>query len=402
MNSNIIFFSIFVLTVCSTQIATDIYAPSLPAIASSLQTNIHLVEWSMSLYMLGVALTHLVYGPLSEGIGRKTPVTIGLCIMLGGTLISLWTDTVDVLNIGRFVQGCGAGACACLWRSMFRDKFTGDELAKYASYLVTCITFVIPAAPLLGSYLQYFFDWRASFIFMSFYCVVALISFVFFFKETSQHHHTEKLRLSYVSETFHVLLTNRLFMGTSFCTFISYGAFFSWFTVGPALLIKEIGMSPTDFGLMSFIGGALAKGTAGWLNGKYVMRYGTRTMLEVGWSLMMLAGLFMLSAYLVFGMNVWAIVCPIVLFHFGATFIWPNAFATAFTPFGKIAGYAGALYGFMQIGGAAVLGGIASYLPNTNPISLAFIMLLAPALSWAIYEFIVLSKMQKPMDATLH
>ena len=392
MDSNKLVFSILVLTVCLTQFAADIYAPSIPVIASSFKTDIHLVEWSMALYMLGVALSQLIYGPLSEGIGRKSPIVMGLVIMLGGTLMCLWADTINLLNTGRFVQGCGAGACACLWRSVFRDKFNGEELAKYGSYLVIFIMFIVPAAPLLGGCLQYFFNWRASFVFMSFYAVIALVSFFLFFKETSLYHHRERLTLSYITNTFLVLLTDRVFMGASLCTFLSYGAFFTWFTVGPALLIDGVGISPIDFGLITFMGGGLAYGTAGWLNGKFVTQYGIRAMLALGWSLMILSGTLMLSGYLLFGMNVWVITCPIILFYFGSTFIWPNAFATAFTPFGKIAGYAGALYGFMQISGAAVLGGIVAYLPNANPVSLALIMLGTSILSWIIYEFVVLSK----------
>lgn len=70
--------------------------------------------------------------------------------------------------------------------------------------------------------------------------------------------------------------------------------------------------------------------------------------------------------------------------------IWPNAYATAFTPFGKIAGYAGALYGFMQVGGGAVIGGIISHLPAANQIPLALVMLIASLLAWLVYEVVVL------------
>jgi len=392
MDSNKLFFATIALTACLTQLAADICAPSIPAIASSLNTDIHLVEYTMAIYMLGVALSELIYGPLSEGIGRKVPLAIGIVIAFFGTLICLRASTIDALNIGRFIQGCGTGACACLWRSIFRDKFDKEELAKYGAYLGIFITFIIPASPLLGAGLQSFFNWRASFVFVSFYSIIVFLSFILFFKETSQYHHKERLKLSYIISTFLKLITNRVFMGASLCTFLSYGAFFTWFTIGPALLIKEVGISPIDFGLISFIGGGLAMGSAGWLNGRLVIKHGMRAMLTLGWGLMGLSGIFMLIGYLLFGMNAWIIACPTILFYFGSTFIWPSTFATAFTPFGKIAGYAGALYGFLQIGGAAVLSGIASHLPNTSPMPLALIMLGTSVFSFTIYEFAVLSK----------
>ncbi|MDF3048301.1 MAG: multidrug resistance transporter, Bcr family [Candidatus Midichloriaceae bacterium] len=394
MDSKNLFFATIALTACLTQLAADICAPSIPDIALSLKTDIHLVEYTMALYMFGVALSQLIYGPLSEGIGRKVPIAIGIVIAFFGTLICLCANTIETLNVGRLVQGCGTGACACLWRVIFRDKFDKEKLAKYGSYLGVFITFIIPASPLLGSVLQYFFNWRASFIFVSFYSIIVFLSFILCFKETSQHHHNERLAPSYIISTFLKLITNRVFIGASLCTFLSYGAFFTWFIIGPALLINEVGITPIGFGLISCLGGGLAMGSAGWLNGKLVVKYGMRAMLALGWGLMSLSGILMLSGYIVFGINAWVIACPTILFYFGSTFIWPSTFATAFTPFGKIAGYAGALYGFLQISGAAVLGGIAAYLPNNSPMPLALLMLCTPILSFAIYELIVLSRKQ--------
>ena len=172
-------------------------------------------------------------------------------------------------------------------------------------------------------------------------------------------------------------------MGITLCTFLSYGAFFAWITAGPVLLIHVVGISPVEFGLITFIGGGLAYGLAGWLNGKFVTRFGISNMLRFGWSIMIFSGILMLAGKWLIGINVWVIVIPVILFYFGSTFIWPNAFAMAFTPFGKIAGYAGALYGFMQIGGGAVISALIANLPDTNQIPLALVMLIASLLAWS-------------------
>jgi DHA1 family bicyclomycin/chloramphenicol resistance-like MFS transporter/DHA1 family 2-module integral membrane pump EmrD-like MFS transporter len=386
MKSQNILFLVIILAVCLTQFASDIYAPSVPAIADSFATSIHYVQWSMAIYMMGVAVTQLIYGPLSEGVGRKTPLIIGLLIMSGGSFICMMASSVEMLITGRLIQGCGAGACAALWRSIFRDVFKGEDLARYGSYLVVFIMFIVPAAPALGGWLQEVFGWRASFVFMSFYSLVALAAIMGGFQETSQHHHSERLRLSYLKKTFMELLSNRLFMGVTVCTFLSYGAFFSWFVVGPVLLIEQLHMSPLDFGWITLIGGGSSYALAGWLNGRYVKHFGMKTMMRFGFSMMLLAGLLMLMGNSIFGLEFYAIILPALLFYFGSTFIWPNAFATAFTPFGHIAGYTGALYGFMQICGAAVVGGIVSYLPTMNQLPLALVLLGASAGAWRIYE----------------
>lgn len=389
MQTNKLLFLVIVLAACLTQFASDIYAPSLPAIATSLHTKIDLAQWSMAIYLFGVSLSLLIYGPVSDGVGRKTPMIVGLCIMVIGSFICMFAPNINTLIIGRLIQGCGAGACAGLWRSIFRDIFTGAELAKYGSYFAIFVMFIVPAAPALGGYLQQYFGWRASFVFMSAYTILSLFTIIFWYKETSLHHHSEKLRWPYITATFRKLLTSRVFMGTTLCTFLSYGALFAWLTAGPVLLIHVVGISPLAFGLITFFGGGIAYALAGWLNGKYVARVGMPNMMRIGWAIMIFSGILLLAGKLFFGINVWDIVIPIILFYFGSTFIWPNAFATAFTPFGDIAGYAGALYGFMQLSGGAVMGGVVSYLPTTNQIPLALIILIGSFSAWLIYEKVV-------------
>ena len=386
MNSKKILFIVIVLAACLTQFSVDIYAPSLPAVASSFATTISLSQWSMTIYMFGVALTLLIYGPLSDGIGRKIPIIIGLSIMVVGSLVCLFASNIYFLIAGRFIQGCGAGACAGLWRSVFRDVFTGDELAKYGSYLTTFIMFIVPAAPALGGFLQQYYGWRASFVFITFYAIFALLAVLVGFKETSVHHHRDKLRWHHIKKTFFQLITSPIFMGITLCTFLSYGAFFAWFTTGSVLLIHVIGISPVEFGLINFFGGGIAYALAGRINGKVVSRFGMQNMMRFGWSIMILSGALMLLGYYLVGINLWVIVIPIILFYFGSTFIWPNAFAMAFTPFGQIAGYAGALYGFMQIGGGAVIGTLTTYLPHSSQLSLSLVMLIASLVAWGLFE----------------
>ncbi len=386
MKQHAFLFITIVLVACLTQFASDIYAPSLPGISMTLHADINWVQWSLSIYMVGVALSQLIYGPLSEGIGRKIPILIGLSILLIGSLICVFSFAIKGLLIGRLVQGCGAGAVAALWRSVFRDVFEGEELAKYSSYLVVFILFIIPGAPALGGFLEHYFGWRASFIFMLGYTLIALLLMIFGFKETNIHHHKERLQLRYIGKTFLVLLKSPIFMGTTLSTFFTYGAFFSYFVAGPVVLITHAGLTPVEFGLITLIGGGVAYALSGYLNGKLVTRWGMQKLMRLGWCISLVAGVFMLITYFLTGVQAWSIIASVIAFYFGSTFIWPNAFSIAFTPFGSIAGYAGALYGSMQIGGAAVLGSLVSFLPDSTQLPLAGTFIIGPGLAWLIYE----------------
>jgi len=214
--SNFIFFTIICLAGCLPLVASDIYAPSLSDIAVKLHTHVNTVQLTMAIYMFGNGLAQLIYGPISEGIGRRTPLLVGMAIMLVGTSICLFANTIQIILAGRFVQGIGAGAASSLWRSMFRDRYQGDELAKYSSYLVVVITFIIPPAPGLGSYLQHYFGWRASFLFVGVYLGVTLLITFRYLVETNQKKSKRKVK------TFiHTSYDYGTFKKSRFCIYVT-------------------------------------------------------------------------------------------------------------------------------------------------------------------------------------
>lgn len=389
MNSRNILFIIVLLVSCLSQFASDIYAPSLSVISRQLHSTINQAQWSMTIYMLGVALSLLFYGPISEGFGRKWTLVAGLCIMFSGSIMAFFAPSIGVLILSRFIQGLGAGSCQGLVRAIFRDVFSGDELAKYGSYLMISIVFVVPVAPTIGAYLQHFFGWRSIFIFMSLYVLITIAVLIGFFKETSQHHHLERLKPGFIIKSYVQILKSRIFIGIAACSFLTYGAFFAWFTASPVLLIHNLKMAPVTYGWINFIGGGLAYGLSGLLNGRLVTKFGAANMMRFGWALMLIAGLLMLLGHLFIGMRIWVIFVPAILFFIGSTFIYPNASAIAMTPFGKVAGYPAALYSFIQVAGAAVFGALVSHLPNTNQLPLAVAFILAAILCLLIYEGIV-------------
>lgn len=386
MNTNIILLMILGLSACLTQFATDIYAPSLPSIAFDFDIHIDRVQFSLAIYMIGVSICQLIYGPLSEGMGRKPPMIFGMFLMLGGTLLCLVASSIEMLIIGRLVQGAGAGAAASLWRSIFRDRFSGPHLARYSSYLVTVIMFFIPAAPVLGGLLEQSFGWRSNFMFMAIMGMAIILLLTFFLEETNVHRDGKKLNPRFIIKTYKSLLTHPVFMYTSLGVFLSYGACFSWFVVGPVLLIESLGVSPLEFGLLSFFGAGIGYGLGGILNGRLVVKHGIPTMLRLGWAIMMLSALGVMGSYAIWGLTMWGLILPVTLSYFGSSLIWPNSFATAFTPFGHIAGYAGSLYGAFQLGGAGIFGSISALFPTNSPLFFSGMLMGLSAVSWIMYE----------------
>jgi Bcr/CflA subfamily drug resistance transporter len=389
MNTQRIVFINIMLIAFLGGLATDIYAPSLAAIAQLMHVPIEKAQFSLTIFMVGMAASQLLYGPLSEGLGRRLPLIAGLFIFIVGSCCCFFATEIKWLILGRIIQGLGAGSCSSLWRSIFRDVFHGDDLAKYSSWMAILITFIVPAVPVLGGFLQHYIGWRANFGFLLVYSISTLFSILFIFQETSAHHHPQRLKTSFIAQTFKTLLFSRIFMGYTLMVFFCYGAFFSWIAIAPALLIKQIGLSPVQFGWCLFILSLSAMGLAGMINGKILKRMGARRMIYLGFILMFLAGCLMFIGQLMIGVNFYAIVLPVFLFNFGVSFIWPNAFAGAFTPFGTIAGYVGSLYSFFQLGGGAIIGSITAHLPAHSQFPLSIIFTATPIISWTLYRSLI-------------
>lgn len=381
--------TLIILFGCLGQIASDIYAPALPTVANSLATSINHAQFSMAIYLAGIALSVLIYGPISEGIGRRKPLLVGLIIMLLGSVICSFAHQISVLIVGRLLQGLGIGAGMVLWRSIFRDTFSGVEMAKYGSYLGIVITFIIPAAPIVGGYLTQYLGWTSIFVFLSLYTFITFIMAYFLLVETSKHHHPSRLTLTFIRGAYRELLTDRTFIGYGLAVFFTYGAFFAWFTISPVLIIHQLNISPALYGWINLIGGGFTVALANFTNGRLVSRFGIQTMLNIGWGLLIFAGVLMVLLHLIIGLKLLGIIIPMILFFFGVSLIWPNAFACAFTPFGHIAGYAGALYAFLQIGGGAVMGILVSFLPNNTQLTLALVFLGSGLGAWLIYQLMI-------------
>lgn len=389
MNSNKFLLFILLLFACLSQFASDIYLPAVPHMATILGAQIKWIQLSMAIYMLGLALSPLVYGPLSEGYGRKKPLVAGLIIMLIGSLLCVYASSVELLIVGRLISGLGAGACITMFRAVFRDTYKGAELAKYGSYLSMLVVFIYPTAPMIGAYLLHDFGWRSIFICIAGYALLCLILVTTALKETNVHFHKDRLKLSYITSTYKQFFKHQLFIGTAAATFLTFGGFFSWLIVSPVLLIHVAKLNPVTYGWMIFLGSAVVFALGGQINGKLVKKLGVKKLLRFGWSCTVLSGLLLLLGYWILGIHVWSIYLAFLIFYFGTAFIWSNANATALTPFGKTAGYAGALYGGIQVGGGAVIGAVMSHLSSLTPTPLALVVIGCSTAAWVCYEVFV-------------
>lgn len=385
MNPFIFILTISLLFSSIGQGASDLYLPSLPAIATSLNATVSMVQATLFWYMVGYSFSRLIYGPLSDAFGRKKPLIVGLLVCLLGTIICVFANSVTILIIGRFLQGFGAGAGVVISGAIVRDKLEGAGLAKVFSYIGMANIILVAIAPVLGGYLQHHFGWRSGFIFLSVYILVALLVGGLFLHETNRYQTLEHLRPRVMWSNFVELIKNRNCMIYTTCIFVVFAGLLAWLTAGPILLQNQVGVTPVGFGwTVMAVGFCYAVGA--FSNGKLVSRFGMDKMLKVGILLLIMGGMVMFGFGIFRILNFWVVVIPVIIFMIGSSWIIPNAYAGALIPFARFAGFAGAIIGFIQVAGGSLASGLIAILPDHNQIPLALTLLFCGLISLSAYS----------------
>ncbi|MGC6404321.1 MAG: multidrug effflux MFS transporter [Candidatus Comchoanobacterales bacterium] len=369
-----------------TGVSYDMYAPSLEAIQASFGIDNTWSQMTMAIFMGGVAMSQLFYGAFSEGFGRKKAVLLGLSVMLLGSIGSLASSHIGVLIISRFIQGLGAGVGAALWRSIFRDGFKDEEMAKYGGYLVLFFLLVLPFAPILGSILSRFHWWYIS-LFLLVYNLAALWVVYRYFDETNAHVDANKWRMSYLVRSYYSFLVNKEFMSIGLSIFFTYGAFTSWFVVGSILITDKalLGLDHMYFSVASFAVSCSMMFLASMINNRYLKRVGPDRMLMTGWLLISSGGVLMVLLNGVIGLNYTSIIIAVSLLFFGSGFIFPNLFAGAMVPYAHMAGYAASLYSCIQMLGGFCSGSLLSYVPETSAFPMGIVMIIGGVVPMMVY-----------------
>ena len=134
MKDHISIFLIGCLLAALPSVASDIFIPSIPPMANFLETDIDMIQFAMSIMMAGMSISQLIYGPLSEGIGRKPMLLTGLVVSSLGAAVCSYAHNANTLITGMFLLGVGTG-CGSLYRCIFSDCYTGRKLTERLSLI---------------------------------------------------------------------------------------------------------------------------------------------------------------------------------------------------------------------------------------------------------------------------
>lgn len=365
-------FHLILLLATIGMVATDLYLPSLPFIQEYFHSAKASVQISLTFFLLGFSFSQVLYGPLSDRYGRRPIVVLGLGIGFLGSLICLFTPSVFFLNLGRFVQGFGLGSGATLFRTILRDVYSGDALARVGAWTAITSAGGMAMAPIVGGYIQREFGWRAVFIFLGLYAFGVLYLLWKKLPETNKQLNLIAMTPKVFFGSYKELISHPIFIGYSGCAGLALAGFSTYFASSPFLFENILHLTAEQYGLLAMII-SVGLGLGGVTNAWLIPRFGRHRLLVLGTFFLFFGGFLMLI--LSSEISVFRIMLPMSLYACGCAFVFANSFAGAFYPFGHMAGFAGALYGCIQISGGVIASALISTIQEKNQIPLSLFLM---------------------------
>nr|WP_269144678.1 multidrug effflux MFS transporter [Devosia faecipullorum] len=374
------------LMVATGPLSLTLYSPALPTIVADFGTTDTAGKLTLTVYFAAFALAQLICGPLSDRYGRRAVGMVFFAIYVLGSLIAAAAPSLEMLFIGRFVQGFGVSAGVALSRAMVRDQFIGSEAIRILT-LVSLILTITPAiAPTLGSVILLLGSWHFMFVVMAGFGLAILALLATGARETLPEDKRVKLRLRTILANYRALLVAPDFVVPSLLLGLAFAGFHAFTAILPFIFIDDLGLTPFQFAMImlaqtaSFILGSLAAGSLS-------TRLGSAGLMAVALSLFGLSGLIFGLLPRLFDTSIVAIMAPVGLWTIGLAFLTPSATTAAMAGFGSIAGAAGALTGFFQVGGgfagSLAAGALFPTARAALTIQLPFVALLILAVAWA-------------------
>ncbi|MFW2367282.1 MAG: multidrug effflux MFS transporter [Desulforhopalus sp.] len=325
-----------------TALSIDTMLPALPAIGESLNVgNSNNLQLIITLLFFGMFFGELAFGPLSDSLGRKRTLGIGIVIFCIGTVVAMMATSLQMLLLGRIIQGVGVSGPKIISRAMIRDQFEGKNMARIFSFIMTLFICIPMVAPLLGQVIIVLAGWRVIFLFFLAIAICSFLLIIFKQPETLALSDRKPIKMGELLNTAVRILQHPLVLCYATTAGLIFAILLLFLSTSQAMF-EQIYNRAESFPLYMAIL-ATGFGMATLLNSKLVMIYGMYRLCVLA-----VIGLIGIGVYFVIGGQgdahsfiSFMVGCYLLLFCIGTLF--PNLSAMAMQPLGKVAGLGASL-----------------------------------------------------------
>lgn len=328
-------------------LSIDMYLPAFPQIAKDLGTSIGTVQITLAIFLLGMAIGQILWGTLSDHVGRRVPLLSGCLLFTCMTIICATTHSVRVLIVTRFFMGLGGSAGVVIARAIVRDLFEEKEAARFYSMMIIISGIGPIVSPFLGSILLTLYSWRAIFWTITVFGGFCIATILLGITETLSRENRMQGSIGDLFRVYGLVLANRRFLGPAMAIGCTSGMLFTYIANSSFIFIELFGIPAALFGFL-FATNSLGLYIGGQSNRWLLQRFNPEQLLHRGMWVNVCASLLLVSF-------TWTGLGGFPLF-FGILFlclttlgvIFPNATSMAMQPFAGEAGSASALLGIFQ------------------------------------------------------
>ena len=369
-------------------LSTDIYLPAMPAMQDDLGGAVALTITS---FLVGFAIAQLVWGPISDHIGRRIPLAIGALLFFIGSVGCALAPSMEAVIGFRVVQAVGACVGPMLSRAMVRDLYTSNQAAAMLSTLVLIMAAAPIVGPLLGAFLMGAGGWRMVFWLMATIAVLLFFS-VHFLPETLPHEKRSAERLGAAFKSYGRLVRMKSFMMNTLSVTFFYVAVYAFITESPVIYIRHFGIDPQYYGLFFGVN-IIGVAAVSYFNRMFVTRFSLSQLLKAATGTAALFSLWLLADGLTGMLGLWGIAIPMFLVCStnGIITACSNAAALSKVP-DEITGSAAALIGALQYGSGMISSALLAVFSDGTPVAMCCIItgfvLLAAVFAFAAGKFV--------------
>jgi MFS transporter, DHA1 family, multidrug resistance protein len=347
--------------------ALNVLAPATPGLARSLGTDYATIQLTLTLYLVAVAVTQLIVGPISDRIGRRPCVLAGIVLFMAGSAIGAVASSIETLLLARIIQAMGGGTCFALSRAIVRDTASKNEATSLIGYITMAMVVSPMVAPLVGGFLDARFGWRSVFLAtLALSAPVALAAYWFLLE--SMRRGADAATLGDIARAFPALARSRAFVGYVLTLGFTTASFFIFIAGAPYVVVDVMKQEPDVYGLF-FLVNAGAYMAGNFVSGRFGERLGPERLIIVGVALSLISVVLDLAVLAVAPWTPATLFLPLMLNSFGNGMAIPGGTALALSVRPDLAGTAAGIMGALQLGlgalGAVIIGSLVPVWPTS-------------------------------------
>ena len=349
--------------------------PALPVLATTFGSDISIVQMTVSLFMVGIACSQLIMGPLSDRFGRRPVLLAGLGLMVAASAACIFAESLPQLIAARFLQALGGATGMVVSRAIIRDLYSRDRIGSMISLVIAVMMIAQMLSPLTGGLLETAFGWRAIFYVITAASLLTAVAIAVALPETRR----ARTEAGGFRGDVGSLFRSRAFIGYVLCQVLASQIIFTFAGAGPYIVVTQMGRSSAEYGAWF-----ATSGFAYLIGNLFCVRFAPRHQLEklIWFGLaLQFAGSLLNLVWGLAGLNqapAWLFGTQMIVM-FANAFVMSNSAAGAISIRPEAAGTASGAMGFLQMGIGSLVSQFGAWLgghfATPVPLNIAMVIL---------------------------